>query len=169
MNEHAIRKPTLTPVFALMFACALIAAPALATEKGGEAPVAEYCGQGSVVAPPRSFVRWDCSQIQAASMSALEDSIRASEGVQTLPNDGNTRRYESKQPIYTIWLFDEGRGIRYRTFYEGAEWRGIGVTSFCTGRADICAHLAGVDAYTIPFFLIPQLGPPAPEAPSIER
>ena len=132
-------------------------------------PATEYCGKNSNASLKYRFMRWDCSHTEATSISALENSIKASGATLTVPTGTQLRIYESQQPHYSAWVFDGNNATRYRALYDGDSYLGVGVTTFCTVAINICVDLESFSASNIPLPLLPNLLPPAPKAPEIVR
>ena len=150
-----------------LFALASAAGPVTAADNS---PTAEYCGKSSAVTP-RELLSWDCSSMAAASMSELEAAVSAKHALQDPATSAGMKIYESQEPHFSAWVFfPDQKAVRYRALFDGEQWKGIGITVFCTGpQRDCVLFESSIAATAPPMPLMFKLGPPPPEMPTIVR
>lgn len=153
----------------VLLAAMIFSTSSLAQDQGKEVKVVEYCGNGSSATLKYQFMRWDCTHVRHASLRALEVSVLASVSVLTEPEGTDMRIYESRDPDHTAWIFANGDAVRYRAIYEDGVWQGVGVTTYCSSEPDLCRVKESLAVSNIPSPLVLKLGPPPPEAPTIEQ
>jgi len=144
----------------------LASTAAFAATAGKPSSVPEFCGRTS--SPTMgSFLRWDCSDINAQSIAALEASVKETYSV-SYSKDQDFKVYASNQvKPFSAWIFNGNKAARYRAIFQDDVWKGVGVTTYCSDTASACAAFETFSASAIPRPLMFQLGPPAPEAPPV--
>ena len=144
----------------------LASAIAFSATAGNPNSVPEFCGQTSNTAMG-AFLQWDCSNINAPSIAALETSIKETHTV-SYSKDSDFKIYSSNQAKpFSAWIFNGNKAAHYRAIFQDNVWKGVGVTTYCSDTPSACATFEALSASAIPRPLVFKLGPPAPEAPPI--
>ena len=129
--------------------------------------VPEFCGKIASPSLAYEFLHWDCSGIVSSTIADLELLVQKTHSIPSALDASTYKVYESADPHFSAWIFTADKAVRYRQIFDGEQYKGIGVTTFCVATQDICTRFEAFSASSIPGPLMFKLGPPAPEQPPI--
>ena len=147
----------LVVIFSLAAALLINRPIARASEPTGT--VREFCGMESKVRIGMQFMQWDCQPIQASNISEIESEVQKTHAKD---GSGSYRSYYSDQPHRSMWYFNDDYAIHYRAMFNDDEYQCMGVTTYCTASADVCAAVEMKAATDLPPPLMPDTSAPAP-------
>ena len=144
--------------------------PAYSKEQSPDGKIRQFCGNsGSPTGS--SFLHWDCEAIKGGSLQDLEASVMKSFSAPQFLAGSADKYYESEQPHYAVWIFvgigRERRAARYRAMFDGENYKGVGVTTWCADTKLACEKHERDMAREIPKPFVFKLGPPPPTPPQI--